>query len=693
LPPPTPPLGWGQIDTAIPGAVPSLRREPALAITLNRLDTLVARSVAGGAMGRMDTGQGALVGSSLDLRSAPATALRIESNRQLRALASSREQDAGLDSRTSNGAVVASRILGGDAPGSYLIRATDRLDLALLAGRGSRIQVEDRVTALDASRLEDSAGGDPLTVSALLSLRLEGSSDAVRPTGLLALQVGAVRDSTIVLGDGNNRVRISSSLQPTLPPAPQDEAGDGLRLEGGAVALDHSLLDTGSGDDTVQVVAVVEPGGQMAGHLEALALDGSLVRLGDGSDRLEVRGAVRQSRIEAGSGEKDINLDGRIDTSSLVLSPGGRSRVWLGDAGASLQLLGSGDLALTAGAGADQIRTGPAIRGWIDGGAGDDGLIYGADGLASGLVPAKDNVALELDGSGQGVLGDLRFTGIENLELAPRGMAVRVGPQGSLAGALKAPAGAADLDYGSWSEGVNIDLREGRGTGFALGQAGGVQGVERVWGGAGNDHLVAAAGSHWLDGAAGDDWLELASWGWDGEPAAPATAPLLTGGEGQDLFVLPSFEALVAGLGGADGALAGSGLARGSLARPTLVDLSFGPAAATDRVDGAPLLSDRLAYWRPSYGDPGGSLQELVELLPSGLEGIGDPRLLPIAPLEQLLAGMGDNGPQLAIATGAAASELVLLGPGRSSFDLASLPALRAGGGNDSAQVQSAIAL
>jgi hypothetical protein len=38
------------------------------------------------------------------------------------------------------------------------------------------------------------------------------------------------------------------------------------------------------------------------------------------------------------------------------------------------------------------------------------------------------------------------------------------------------------------------------------------------------------------------------------------------------------------------------------------------------------------------------------ELTASGLEGLGNPRLLPIAPLEQLLSGMSSATPQLAIA-------------------------------------------
>jgi ABC-type cobalamin transport system ATPase subunit len=52
-----------------------------------------------------------------------------------------------------------------------------------------------------------------------------------------------------------------------------------------------------------------------------------------------------------------------------------------------------------------------------------------------------------------------------------------------------------------------------------------------------------------------------------------------------------------------------------------------------------------------------------LRLTPSGLEGVGDARLLPIAPLEQLLAGMATDTRQLAIASdGQFGNQLHLLG-------------------------------
>jgi hypothetical protein len=141
-----------------------------------------------------------------------------------------------------------------------------------------------------------------------------------------------------------------------------------------------------------------------------------------------------------------------------------------------------------------------------------------------------------------------------------------------------------------------------------------------------------------LRAGGGDDRLWL--------PQLPATGSLtLWGGEGRDLFVVPS-----------------TAPAGGSL---VLADLqgSWSPAGWQ--------LSDDLAF--SSDGAP---------LIPSGPEGLGQPRLLPIAPLEQLLSGIGataaqPGAAQLAIATAPLGAELLWLdGAGGAVQRVASLPGL-----------------
>ena len=144
-----------------------------------------------------------------------------------------------------------------------------------------------------------------------------------------------------------------------------------------------------------------------------------------------------------------------------------------------------------------------------------------------------------------------------------------------------------------------------------------------------------------LRAGGGDDRLWL--------PDAPVRGSLNLWGEaGRDRFVLPS-----------DPRTLGNHL--------VLADLAW------DSSGSALQLSDDLAW-----------ANDATPLIPSGLEGLGQAQLLPIAPLEQLLAGMGSlDGrsdaleSQLAIATTSSGSQLLWLEPALAlATPVASLPAL-----------------
>jgi hypothetical protein len=157
-----------------------------------------------------------------------------------------------------------------------------------------------------------------------------------------------------------------------------------------------------------------------------------------------------------------------------------------------------------------------------------------------------------------------------------------------------------------------------------------------------------------LTADAGDWSLVLRAGGGDDQlwlPAGPHGGSLSLWGEGgRDRWVLP-----------------GPPSGGGSL---VLADLQWD--IPSDALLGPPRLSDDLAW-----GDGA------TPLIPSGPEGLGQARLLPIAPLEQLLAGLSPAGgvppldPQLAIATGSNGSQLLWLDPLAAGPSLvASLPAL-----------------
>jgi hypothetical protein len=115
------------------------------------------------------------------------------------------------------------------------------------------------------------------------------------------------------------------------------------------------------------------------------------------------------------------------------------------------------------------------------------------------------------------------------------------------------------------------------------------------------------------------------------------------GGSGRDLFVFSGLEQQPPQFW------------NGQTGLPDLVDLDLLPGFNGDAIG-----------WLRSETTAGGRLKEtFLQLSPSGLDGVGDARLLPIAPLEQLLAGMQSNTHQLAIAIpmdGTSGGQLHLLG-------------------------------
>lgn len=474
------------------------------------------------------------------------------------------------------------------------------------------------------------------------------------------------------------------------------------QLEARSYGIRNSLVDTGDGNDDVVIAASISPGGrnpasdassgQNGRDPHAVALEDSELNLGAGDDSLKVEGALLRSRLDAGLGEKLIQINGAVVDGELFLHAGSSSHVQLGSHGNSFQIQGAGELRLDSGSGDDHFVVDGNLGGSLSAGGGVDLLEARPDPSDSTIVENVDTpgvsagpagsarsstaaaaaeqgalaTTLVLEGPGEGVVGRLAFSGVESVDLKTRAGVVRIAPSGSLKQRLSAQARGGVLDYGGWNDRVRVDLGEGRATAIAAGEGGGVEGFVAVQGGTADDHLVAGHATRWLHGGAGEDWLELSRWlPSAGYPDSPGSA--LRGDGGRDLFVLPGLEG------------PWPALALTAARQPSLVDLTLVEAPG-----GGLGLSDRLAYWqRPaltsaeSGGWPGEVAATLLEPNPSGAEGVGDIRRLPIAPLEQLLAGIGTTTPQLAIAAGAGGSELVLLGPGRTSLGLAALPSLR----------------
>jgi hypothetical protein len=242
-----------------------------------------------------------------------------------------------------------------------------------------------------------------------------------------------------------------------------------------------------------------------------------------------------------------------------------------------------------------------------------------------------------------GNLDGIRFRNIENVDLGGGNDVTLLDLGGTLTGQLLGGGGLDRLEYSNWTLPVAVDLDRGTATAIGGGKTGTLAGFEQVMGGLGNDVLSSSGAFAGIDGSLGDDLLFLR---WSPWLSSFESGLQVKGGGGRDLFVFSGVEQTPGT--GWDGV---SGL-------PDLVDLDLGTA-----LNGSIGLSDSIAWLRQEPLAGGGSQESLLRLTPAGTEGIGDARLLPIAPLESLLTGMTSDTLQLAIALdGSGGSQLHLLG-------------------------------
>lgn len=629
---------------------------PTFRVVVRSDGSIVSRSVEGGAESRYHQTLEALRDTVIDLRDIRTPRVQVGSDRELTLLALSVLDDADLSLAThTTGMNRASLQLGPEA-NDILLRVSDAIDLALVAGGLARGQVLQSLIGMLDSRLEDAGGGGTLELSSLARFQLHSPVSAVKRQIGIDLLAQAMQDSAILLGDGDDRVLIASGfrdpqgggpgLSITLPAAADPAETDAsLQLRARALGLVNSRLQVGGGDDVVSIRTWLDqPWRDLTWQAvtERVALLDSDVDLGEGDDRLSVEGAVTGSRIAAGPGTNRLDFDGPVTGSTLTVAADSSNAVGLGEGDDTLSLHLAGEalaqLRLAAAGGDDRIDAPLArLAGSLDGGGGFDSLVNapGDEGVARG----EGVMAVHLESPGSGTIGSLDFSGWENLFLGDGDALVTVGATGRLDGILQGGDGRDGLDYGAWLEGVVVDL----GRGEASGILGGISGFETLRTGAGDDRFELDLGA--LEDRAG----------------AGAPPLVVSGGAGRDRFVLAGMEAIRMRAQGNDRAL------------PVLADLEWSPGGGIG-------LTDAIA-WRLGGLFVDRAVEPVpVDLTPAGLEGIGEPRLLPIAPLDQLVSGMGTRPTgvdQLAIATGDLGSRLVLLGSDRSVTAIAELPALR----------------
>lgn len=654
-------------------------------LVLRSNEVIVSRSVDGPASTVYSHSLGTITDAAIDLRGRETPQVLVSSTSQLHLLTLSLLGDASLTLVSDTTGLDKASLLLGPEANAIRIEVWESIDAGLIAGMVALSQIHQSVIAMRNSQLQDSGNGGSLDISSLARFLLKAPGDALQRQLGIDLLAEAMQNSTILLGDGNDRVTLSSGFRDLegsrpgllidIPTAAGPGNDPSLQLRARAIGLADSRLETGGGNDQVSINTWLDPRdvGVPTGSidLQRIALLNSSVLLGAGNDQLIVDGAVLGSCLDLGSGDNQLSLDGPVLQSAVLLGPDSTNQITLlRDTNNSFHLeLAPGDRArvtLRAGGGDDRIRAPlDQLAGSIDGGGGFNtleatGLDLGEAAAADATGATGDGLRVTLAAPGAGTVGSLDFIGIDTLRLASKEMTVSVRAQADLGGALEAAGdhalqGHAALDYSTWQAPVQVDLS----LGTASGILGGIKGFQAVLGGSGDDQLTAGASTTRLDGGPGNDTILI-------NLAGSPSGGQIFGGDGRDTFVLSGMEAIQAGSAAGEPALPPIG---------ALADLSLETTAS-----GGIGLTDILQWRQQGIQTAPWGASTTITLTSAGLEGLGQPQLLPIAPLAQLLAGMNAmtlNGQQLAIAAGPNNSSLLLLGADRSYSTIAELPSLR----------------
>lgn len=629
-----------------------------------------SRSLEGTATTTGEQRQVGIEDSVIDLRGAAQPALELRSDRLLPSSAVSSLESAELDLIARHVGLLRSTFLQGKEADVLVLGARDLPELATLAATEAKATLQSRTIGLDRSQISTGGGDDLIGLEALTKLTYTGVGTADRAQMSFDLLTQALKDSSIHLGNGIDTITINSGFYEGAGDLFQAAAADGglsfflggsdplaaptqdwsFSLNATAMGLQRSLIDTGAGDDSLSLLTRIDEnleedlltlrqvGVAPAIELQRIGMMNSTIRMGPGNDTLRMNGSVIDSTISMGSGVNQLILEGPLL---------GNSRVDLGEnEGSSVNFIaGLGGLA-QGGPGADLFQLGNlTLAGEVNGGGGLDTLES-----TGSLLGTRD--LLVVNKPNEGNLAGVRFRDVETVVLGDGNDVAVMDLNGTLTGQLLGGNGLDRLEFTEWSpsqldsltpgtrtslRSVNVDLDLGIATGIYGERPQGISGFEQVVGGLGNDVLATSGAFAGIDGSDGDDVLYLRWSPWltpaNGLPTGEGVQ--LRGGSGQDRFVISGLEAaLPAGWDGRSGL-------------PVLQDLDL---SLDTRGAGGIGLVDRLAWQQQVLLPSGETSQVLQDLTPGGLEAIGDARLLPIAPLEQLLAGMSDDTRQLAIA-------------------------------------------
>jgi Ca2+-binding RTX toxin-like protein len=271
----------------------------------------------------------------------------------------------------------------------------------------------------------------------------------------------------------------------------------------------------------------------------------------NGNQTMSVTGISFQSveNLVGGTGIDTLNGPNLTNTWNLTGSDSGNTLAMFWQGMERLNGAGQSDVFM--------ILPGATMSGRIDGNGGIDTLSYGDYGSSvtvnlatssSTGIPDFASIAMLVGSSSVDVLigannaniwtvttssaGNVDGTSFEEFESLQGGSAsdtYRVTAGVVFAGGIDGLGGIDELDYGTHTLPVDVNLHAGTATGFVA-----LFGIENITGGDGNDLLVGNAGDNVISGGNGDDII--LGWGGNDTLNGNVGRDLLIGGTGADVI-------------------------------------------------------------------------------------------------------------------------------------------------------------
>ena len=655
-----------------PGESPIESKDlPKLLLVLVRVTSeSTSRSIDGKAISESFINQFGVKDSSVDIQHQPVPGLEVRSDLVLPGSAYSQLSDASLKVISQDVGLLNSTVLGGGASDVVVIGVQDLLSLVLATPKSGTVNIDSQSIGVAGSNLLLGGGANFLNLEALQRLSFTALGPSQQAHLTFNLLTNGIKDSLVAMGAGSDNLVVNSGWYggelPQEIPLLLNPSNLGISLDlnqisnlasnpdhfsaslnAVAIGLERTAVNLGDGNNLMVINTAISQSlpsdlgifdKSTEYTLDRIGMRNSSVTMGSGNDTLVVNGRVINSTIDLGAGTNQIFLETPLEGTSKIESNTGENQININSLVGSAVIGGNGNETLNLN----------RVDGFgsFDGGGGNNAIV-GPSGAAS----TRDVIVVT--GADQGFYNGININHVGTVNTGGNNDVVIMNLGASLTGQLIGGAGLDRLEFHNWTLPVNVDLDRGSATAISNGASGALGGFEQVKGSNGNDLLISSGAFKGIDGGEGDDVMYLR---WSPWLSAPNDGLQVVGGNGKDLFVFS----------GLDTPPPSSWDGKSGLPTLSDLDLSFDNSRGIG-------LTDRIGIVKNVTNVDGTKSEVFQELIPSNLSGVGNVKLLPIAPLGQLLSGMTDNTKQLAVSFDPLSknpAELILLGAdGKGTFE------------------------